>query len=271
MITTVIFVTEILFYTSIAGECLQCGDKCIPRSGFCLCGNESIDPHTSFKHCCIPSNETCFVGDENVRIVYVTCTAGEVKPMSLPCDNNERRLQCFDSYEDYPQLFSRSSPQDLYSYYSCPDVCVPMRSNMCQGVRWCEGDAKVCGPNLVCANKYNTSLNIAPQHHYCKYKNQGLLNDGKYDRIDRSDEYLLESEESSIIVNLTQFKTCSTEQTVPLQWYSSNNGLTCGSNCHPNVFWCQQTQKGINFALFNLKSILPSSCSGPAQNSNLNT
>ena len=37
-----------------------------------LFGNESFCyPHTSFKHCCIPSNETCFIGDENARIVFM--------------------------------------------------------------------------------------------------------------------------------------------------------------------------------------------------------
>ena len=129
--------------TAFSSTCRECGDKCLidDTISMCQCGNETFYPQTSFQHCCIASNQTCYT--ENSSPYNVVCREGEVKPMYMPCENTERSLQCFNSYQDNEQ----NDP--LYSHYTCPDICVPI-SKMCKGVSWCEKDEEECGPNLRC-------------------------------------------------------------------------------------------------------------------------
>ena len=90
-----------------------------------------------------------------------------------------------------------------------------------------------CGPHLRYQEKSdNTSLIIAPQHHFCMYMGDDQIgNNGMFDKIDRSDESLLSSKSSNNIygTDITQFKPCSIRNSV---------GLTCGTECLQSQFWC---------------------------------
>ena len=206
-------------------EQVQCGDQCMGNAGHCHCGNKTINILDSREHCCIQSNETCYLEYRYPHNGY--CRDGEVRPMSIPCNNEERNLQCFNSYQDSPRIRNKDS------YYTCPNICVPVGSDMCQGVSWCENDVEECGPHLRCEEKpENTSLTVAREHHFCMgMSDKAIGNNGIFDKIDRSDESLLNSDSSHNIyaTNITQFKPCS---------IGNSTGLTCGTECNPSQYWC---------------------------------
>ena len=216
---------EATYKNFITSNCDECGDKCLGVIGLtlCHCGNETIRPSISKKRCCIFPDETCHLEDEIPQ--HVTCRNAEVKPMHLPCDNVEKSLQCYNSYPDNKYV-------GTLSHYTCPDICVPVNSDMCQGVSWCENDEEECGPDIRCRydilNQYKTSL-IAPDHHFCSNKaTKQIVNDGKYDKLDRSDENLSISSENNLI-NITQFKKCQS---------GNEDGVMCDKECIDHNFWC---------------------------------
>ena len=86
-------------------------------------------------------------------------------PVSSHCDNEDRSLQCYNSYQD-------SEVIGLYSHFTCPRTCVSLMFDMCRGISWCGSDVQECGPQLKCPDslssvKLNTSSSLAPDHHVC--------------------------------------------------------------------------------------------------------
>ena len=86
-------------------------------------------------------------------------------PVSSHCDNEDRSLQCYNSYQD-------SEVIGLYSHFTCPRACVSLMFDMCRGISWCCSDVRECGPQLKCPDslssvKLNTTSSLAPDHHVC--------------------------------------------------------------------------------------------------------
>lgn len=215
--------------------CLECGDQCIGNDysfSLCHCGNETFHPYVSFKHCCITPNTTCF--KEDSFPYNVVCREGEVKPMYIPCENNERSLQCFNSYQDNKKI------DRLFSHYTCPKICVPCESNMCQGVSWCENDEEECGPNLRCNHNMKQiykHLIVASEHKFCKNRWEYLTgkNNSEYDKIDRSDENMSKSKRAESYININHFKPCNRNDNDTSRVTS---GLICDTICWPSSKWC---------------------------------
>ena len=123
----------------------RCGDQCIHRDADCHCGGPYIlqPGHLGIEehYCCISSRESCTLG------VYWSggiCSQGRKLPMSSKCDNPDRSLQCYNSYQD-SQFISK------HSHYTCPLTCVSVNDDMCRGVNWCGSDVQECGPQLRCS------------------------------------------------------------------------------------------------------------------------
>ena len=154
--------------------------------------------------------------------------------MSSKCLNTTRELGCFNSYQDSLYI----GPQ---SHYTCPLTCVSLLEDMCRGVNWCGSDVQECGPQLRCSDtpkSLNSSL--AKEHRYCiNLKNDEsngafavtqVLNDGKFDALDRSDEQsIFTSEGTSYDIDNTTFELCT---------HFSSPGLTCGTKCKWSRYWC---------------------------------
>ena len=133
---------------------VRCGDKCISGIADCHCGSDIFRPWDTKEHCCITSDETCT--KEPGRRGAGVCSQGRKLSKSSHCNNIDRSLQCYNSYQDSRYL-------GLKSHYTCPNTCVPWQ-DICQGVSWCEGDHEVCGPDLRCPPYYGYS------HDVTKYK-----------------------------------------------------------------------------------------------------
>ena len=143
----------------VQDECsvTRCGDQCL-RYYFlnCHCGNDIFQvDYDQQEHCCISSNDTCSVVDTGDLDKFGDpvydgfCGNGKVQPMSMPCNNTERRLQCHNSYQDSREI-------GLGAHYTCPHACVSVRQEMCRGVNWC-GEYQECHEDLRC---YRTGKRI---------------------------------------------------------------------------------------------------------------
>ena len=130
---------------NVPGENVKCGDACIKSDARskCHCGNDIFTPyiitvsdHSSLDinlHCCTKSNESC-----TTEYWDTYCNEGMTIPMSSKCDN-----RCYNSYQNSEYIGS-------HSHYTCPDTCVSLTYEMCQGVNWCGADVQECGPHLRC-------------------------------------------------------------------------------------------------------------------------
>ena len=203
---------------------MKCGDQCIGQDAKCLCDYNEFRPSYTHQQCCIPSGETCtrqegLFGDDGF------CSEGRTLSMSSYCENTDRSLQCYNSYQDSQVIGDQS-------HYTCPNSCVPWL-DMCRGVSWCEGDHEVCGPDLRCPPWYHDeddhlhyvtthSLTspLLPDHRYCFVEDQS--NNQMYDSIDRSDETEVQRDDFAIDLDISSFTPCNT---------SHQSGVMCGSEC----------------------------------------
>ena len=263
-----LYLTSSSLISGFNTTCIECGDHCLEdvlSFSLCHCGNEIFHPHTSFKHCCIPSNTTCYT--ESSYPYNVVCREGKVKPMYISCGNSERSLQCFNSYQDNKKI------DRLFSHYTCPQICVPS-TKMCHGANWCKNDEEECGPNLQCfddGKDFFKHLIIAPEHRFCPTSksyfekfDSGRQNNGEYDKIDRSDENLSKFWRAESYINITEFMPCIqkrgimevyerngsksyqlTNNTFSIQYMKHytkfkilDKGLTCGTECLTSSKWC---------------------------------
>ena len=112
---------------------VRCGDKCIYRNADCHCGSDIFQPSVTEEHCCITSDESC-TREPGERYEDGVCSKGRKMSMSSHCNNSDRSLQCFSSYQDSQILSYRS-------HYTCPHTCVSVLDDMCRGVNWCGSDA----------------------------------------------------------------------------------------------------------------------------------
>ena len=94
----------------------RCGDQCVFLQADCYCGSDTLwgsYPSGNYdEYCCIPSDETCT--KEPAEIIFdndVICSQGQVIPKSSHCNNTERNLQCYNSYQDSLYI--------LDPYYTC--------------------------------------------------------------------------------------------------------------------------------------------------------
>ena len=158
--------TDTCKYTEHNGnEVVKCGDKCISKyNETCECGSD-YETYTYSKidlddYCCLPLGESCtMVTDEGYvgKTRYppydrlrAVCSQGRRLSKSTPC-NTEMGLQCYNSYEHSLNIGPKS-------HYTCPNTCVPWE-DMCQGFSQCEGDHKVCGPDLRCPRLFIRDTN----------------------------------------------------------------------------------------------------------------
>ena len=218
---------------------VRCGNKCIDEMFYssCQCGTQFFSPGQSHQHCCIPSNSTC------TKEKQVICSEGKILPWKTHCENSNRYLQCFNSYQDSLQN------NVIFSHYTCPNSCIPW-ADMCQGISWCDNDYEECGPHLRCpvhmdvlerpnwssgmrVELFKLKSNLLNDHHFCfQYSGKdgyGKINNGKYDMLDRSDESFVRLNELSLDINITIFEKCQ---------QSGNPGFWCGSKCILNDHWC---------------------------------
>ena len=124
----------------------KCGDRCISEDGNCGCGNDTFNPLETKEQCCIPSDETCSPASSllDSKPVEAVCRKSVKIPISSQCNNSNRSLQCYNSYQDSQEIgYYRT-------YFTCPDTCVSLKEEMCQGVSWCSSDVQECGPQLRC-------------------------------------------------------------------------------------------------------------------------
>ena len=173
-------------YEDSGHQSYRCGDQCIQVYANCHCGLETlVEPYLKQQQCCIPSGEACtkedfgqWYGDDGV------CTEGRSLPMSSHCNNTDRSLQCYNSYQDSQYIGG-------LSHYTCQDTCVSVHEDMCRGVNWCGEDYEECGPQLRCSYdtlRLNLSSSLAPSHHYCVLPAVG--GDGEHFR---QGEYMVEN------------------------------------------------------------------------------
>ena len=159
----------------------------------------------------------------------VNCSQGEILPLSSHCNNSLKKQQCYNSYQDSHNI-------GVNSHYTCPDTCVALEGEMCQGVSWCGSDVQECGPQLRCYNYDDYPVNnthilkstLVTDHHFCAGNTNNLINNnGVFDHLDRSDEHsILSSMGTSFNVDNTQFPVCG---------YGK---VMCGSDCKDTHLWC---------------------------------
>ena len=213
-----------------AVERYRCGDHCIGSSPYCFCGGETFQVSRETNHCCVTSGQNCtsrpgVYGDD------IVCDQGSKIPMTEHCPNDDRRVQCHNSYQDSLYI-------GRYSHYTCPHTCVSVLHEMCRGIDWCGTDVQECGPHLIChefdvARKLSLKSNLTSEHHYCFPL--ATKNDGEFNTIDRSDEEsALISEGTSYDIDHEQFNKCYNRQGLL--------GLTCNSYCLYNSFWCDNNK-----------------------------
>ena len=114
----------------------------------------------------------------------------------------------------------------------------------CQGVDWCDYDVKECGPTLTCADydtpKTTLNSSLVPEHHYCREYdrvNEINLNEGEFNRLDRSDETsAVSSEGTSYDIDINNFPACNDRYRDP--------GVRCGPDpvsdeCVRSYNWCR--------------------------------
>ena len=191
--------------------------------------------------CCIPSNISCYCDqcresdyeygyyydDQKFYDCKIVCSEGRVLPITSFCENFDRSLQCYHSYEDSPHISDRS-------HYTCPGHCVPVL-DMCHGVKWCESDYDECDEHLRCP-PYTTKHTLLNRtdHHFCIPEDFRKLKteNREFDVLDRSDEKDLKFDGSALDINLSQFNSCVTSDV------RENQGVMCGSECLSNYKWC---------------------------------
>ena len=107
-----------------ANDYIKCGDVCLRDNGRaeCHCGNDTSVPNVSNLHCCIKADETCTTTQSTIAF----CNQGMAMPMSRKCDNTKSELQCYNSYKHSKSIGGQS-------HYTCPDTCVSLTYEMCQG------------------------------------------------------------------------------------------------------------------------------------------
>ena len=100
--------TDTCDYTSIY---VKCGDQCIykenPYEANCQCGSSASDsfkPSGSDQYCCIPFGAESCILVSSPGFEYVVCQEGRNLSMSYHCDNTDRSLQCYNSYQDSQYL-----------------------------------------------------------------------------------------------------------------------------------------------------------------------
>ena len=210
----------------------MCGDKCITWSSFCYCGSDPAHPafrpfYSDYK-CCLEPGASIGEG----RRLHV----------SAPC-NTTVGVKCYNSYQDSKYLGHKH-------HYTCPNTCVPWQK-MCQGVRWCEGDLDVCGPDLRCmtefitpghtygsgtvkhiynVEKLNITSSLVTGHHYCIGDDK--INDGKLDTIDRFDETEVKASKSLLDLEISSFTPCN------ITTLAGAPGTMCGKDCRLSSLWC---------------------------------
>ena len=238
------------------GGYARCGDQCIDWEADCQCGNETFQPRVTDQYCCLSPGGSCTSDVSNA-----VCNEGRTLSMSSRCENTNRDLTCYNSYQDTRYIGDQF-------HFSCPNTCVHW-ADMCRGLDWCPEELGVCGPDLRCPDydkftKHNVTTSAGSAHYYCVDSTQ--INTNQYDSIDRRDEKQLETEGSALDIDISSFTPC----------YAGNNpGVMCGpSELDCRVVWCNEA----NAAQCNTTSGLISTtdsrlCSNPEvwQNVSCNT
>ena len=218
------------------GNYVRCGDKCMYYASKCLCG--SSDPlwlKRGDDQCCIPTGGNC--NREPGKWSDAICSEGKTLSKSIlsyaHCENKNRAMQCYNSYQDSQHISADS-------HYTCPHTCVPVE-DMCQGVRWCESDHEVCGPQLRCPSKKKhnlTSSSAVSRHHYCVRRTSTATIDNEvFESIDRIDESKIKTHGSGLDIDITSFTFCNASN----QYTRSTPGVKCGpdpEDCREIDRWC---------------------------------
>ena len=175
-----------------------CGDICLENREDCVCGGKRITwGYLADKYCCSPAS-TC-----NITDTGASCTQGEVLSWGSPVLCKEI---CFTSQQLKSQDLNK-----YYAKYKCQEKCIRWR-DMCQGLL-CPGDEEACGPELRCpagVTQYN--MPTMPVRSYCYLERDFMQieNNGAYDFLDRSDEDLTMSKNtSSQSINYTALTPCT--------------------------------------------------------------
>ena len=155
------------------------------------------------------------------------CSEGVIQSSLIPCETTENILKCHNSYQDSQNI-------GYFPHYRCPEMCVPI-ADTCQGISFCEMDWQICGPQLRCSRS-SFSSPLVNNHHFCTLGFESE-NNQKFERIDRADEEKTLAGESSLDVDISEFKLCNASS-LSTDRSNNNAGLTCGKTCYGNEAWC---------------------------------
>ena len=240
----------------------KCGDKCVPFTSKCTCGNTTLDfLRIKYSHHCCPKT-SCQVTEDN----SVLCPDGEVLEMADQCGD-----QCYNDWEKSEHLDPVNAnfrcQRRFVTVGSKDTQCLPI-TEMCQGLDIC-GEVAVCNENLTCADSEENATNIyrsstinrtllhsklTDKHYFCYYSDY-FVDDFAYDYIDRRDEEIQSRlVESSPTVDYSALTPCNNYEwmnTTIDQFNTTCNcaipGLNCpgedGNKCVILPVWCNKDNK----------------------------
>ena len=198
---------------------IRCGDICSEWTVPCICEDQVVHDFQQF-YCCTPPDVQCSeTGEEESKQVW--CPQGEVLSIK---DAPMCHGRCYNDY-----LTSQYIGED--AHYTCPEQCIPVADVACQGVSFCDADEEICGEDLRCGSDDRHIISTLPARYYC---GSTIDSDSAYDRIDRSDEDILQIHDtvSWHNINYTALTNCSFIDPDPAFW--------CDGVCRPSTWWCSE-------------------------------
>ena len=232
---------SVLCYTdtcdySYDGQQYLCGNICLDNGDLCECGDQNITRGWSYDEYCCASASSCTNTTTGAK-----CSEGHVldRRSPTPCNATGR---CFNDV-------LKSKHLSNHAKYTCQDKCIDpydmINSGVCEGVSLCPGDQEMCTPQqLRCPSRYSLhNMSTIPVRSYC-YDDSDfryvIQNNGSYDLMDRSDENVtVSSETSAQSINYTALTPCSYS-------YSDSDwqGVICNGLCGPAAAWCNDKTNG---------------------------
>ena len=201
-----------------------CGDVQTDKFKKCTCNDTTITNVYSStiapNYCCVPTGgQQCLIKEDGDG----DCPEGEIISKSQLCED-----KCYNTYQTSAILWS--------AHYRCPNRCVNVLSEMCQGIGYCSSDVEACNENIRCYGEgtrysylgtiHNITTEWVQDHYYCYI--EPTANDGFYNTISRIDESL----KSEKIIDVTSLKLCTDKST-------GNDGIQC-QECLTNEKWCNE-------------------------------
>ena len=200
-----------------------CGDVQTDKYKKCTCNDTTITNVYSStiapNYCCVPTGgQQCLIKEDGDG----DCPEGEIISKSQLCED-----KCYNTYQTSAILWS--------AHYRCPNRCVNVLSEMCQGIGYCSSDVEACNENIRCYGEgtrysylgtiHNITTEWVQDHHYCYI--EPTANDGFYNTISRIDESL----SSKKFIDVTSLQLCKDMDT-------GNDGIQCQEKCVTNDQWC---------------------------------